>query len=224
MITFKDFFTFERNRSFWIQIIAMVATLIIVPIGVLCWLDFYTHHGEAVTVPGVKGKMWNQALHEIEANQLRALVVDSSYVKGQPTGCVLEQNPAGGAQVKEGRTVYLTINAKSAPTIAMPDVMDNSSLRQAEAKLRAMGFRLTDPVYVSGERDWVYSVKYNGREVRAGEKIPHEAMLTLCVGGGGMVAHNDSLGLDDEATESGPAAASTGSRHEEKAEVDESWF
>jgi hypothetical protein len=145
-------------------------------------------------------------------------------VKGQPTGCVLEQNPAGGAQVKEGRTVYLTITAKSAPTIAMPDVMDNSSLRQAEAKLRAMGFRLTDPVYVSGERDWVYSVKYNGREVRAGEKIPHEAMLTLCVGGGDMVAHNDSLGLDDDATDIDPAAASTGSRHEEKAEVDESWF
>jgi beta-lactam-binding protein with PASTA domain len=233
MITFKDFFTFERNRSFWIQIIAMVATLIIVPILVLCWLDFYTRHGEAVDVPNVKGKMWNQAIHEIEMNSLNAMVVDSSYVKGQPTGCVLEQNPVGGAQVKEGRTIYLTINAKSAPTIAMPDIMDNSSLRQAEAKLRAMGFRLTDPQYVSGERDWVYSVRYNGREVRAGEKIPHEAVLTLCVGNGGQVIERDSLGLDGDEDLTGTTGASSGSsstssssssHHQEKAEVDESWF
>jgi beta-lactam-binding protein with PASTA domain len=233
MITFKDFFTFRRNRSFWLQIIAMVAALIVVPFLVLCWLDVYTHHGEAVVVPGVKGKMWNRAIIEIEANQLHAMVVDSSYVKGQPTGCVLEQNPAGGAKVKEGRTVYLTINAKSAPTVTMPDIMDNSSLRQAEAKLRAMGFRLTAPQYVSGERDWVYSVRYNGREVRAGEKIPHEAQLTLCVGNGGMAIETDSLGLGDDAgysegtsagnTQSG--STSSGQTHrQEKTEVDDSWF
>ena len=29
--------------------------------------------------------------------------------------------------------------------------MDNSSLRQAEAKLRALGFKITEPEYISGE-------------------------------------------------------------------------
>ena len=36
--------------------------------------------------------------------------------------------------------------------------MDNSSLRQAEAKLRALGFKITEPEYISGEKDWVYSL------------------------------------------------------------------
>ncbi len=229
MITFKDFFTFRRNRSFWIQIIAMVATLVLVPVIALCWLDIWTHHGDSVTVPDVKGEMWHSACLQIEQSKLRALVVDSSYVKGKPAGCVLEQNPAGGAKVKDGRTIYLTINAKSVPTLAMPDIMDNSSLRQAEAKLRAMGFRLTDPQYVGGERDWVYSVKYNGREVRAGEKIPHEAVLTLCVGNGGMTVQADSLSADEDLYDVGSEPSSTESsssqrHHEEKAEVDESWF
>jgi hypothetical protein len=83
----------------------------------------------------------------------------------------------------------------------------------------------------------VYSVKYNGREVRAGEKIPHEALLTLCVGNGGMVIHSDSLGLEDgtgleestgaslSASSSASSSGSSNSRkHEDKAEVDESWF
>jgi hypothetical protein len=225
MITFKDYFTFRKNRAFWLQIAAMAATQVIVPFIVLCWLDVYTHHGEAVTVPSVKGQLWSRAFTEIEASKLRAMVVDSSYVKGKPTGCVLEQNPAGGAQVKEGRTVYLTINAKTVPTVTMPDVMDNSSLRQAEAKLRAMGFRLTEPQYVSGERDWVYSVKYNGREVRAGEKIPHEALLTLCVGGGDHIAHRDSTETDGEIyEETAPQNGGQQTTHEERAKVDESWF
>ena len=47
--------------------------------------------------------------------------------------------------------------------MSVPDIMDNSSLRQAEAKLRALGFRVTEPEYISGEKDWVYSVTYKGR-------------------------------------------------------------
>ena len=62
--------------------------------------------------------------------------------------------------------------------------MDNSSLRQAEAKLRALGFKITEPEYISGEKDWVYSIKYRGRDLKAGEKVPHEAVLTLTVGNG----------------------------------------
>ena len=41
--------------------------------------------------------------------KLKGLVIDSSYVKGVPDGMVLDQNPAGGARVKEGRTIYLTV-------------------------------------------------------------------------------------------------------------------
>ena len=104
-----------------------------------------------------------QAENEIYKQSLKAVAIDSSYVKGMPPGSILEQNPAGGSKVKEGRTVYLTINMDSAPKVSVPDIMDNSSLRQAEAKLRALGFRVTEPEYISGEKDWVYSVTYKGR-------------------------------------------------------------
>ena len=41
-------------------------------------------------------------------------------------------------RVKEGRIIYLTINAINIPLQAVPDVADNSSLRQAEARILAL--------------------------------------------------------------------------------------
>ena len=214
MVTFKEFFSFKNNRFFWLNLVAMIVIVIAVALGTLQWLDSYTRHGEAVVVPNVKGIDLRLAENELDKQSLKSIVIDSSYVKGIPPGAILEQNPAGGSKVKEGRTVYLTINADSAPQVAVPDIMDNSSLRQAEAKLRALGFKVTDPEYISGEKDWVYSIKYRGRTLQAGEKVPHEAVLTLCVGNG-----NDTMPEDSTMTEE--VSGTTG---DDTPVVDESWF
>lgn len=213
MVTFKDFFSFKNNRFFWLNLVIMVVVCIAAALGTLQWLDNYTRHGEAVVVPDVKGMNLRLAENELDKQSLKSIVIDSSYVKGVPPGAVLEQNPSGGSKVKEGRTVYLTINADSAPKVAIPDIMDNSSLRQAEAKLRALGFKLTEPEYITGEKDWVYSIKYRGHALKAGEKIPHEAVLTLCAGNG-----NDTMPEDSSLTEV------SGTVDGDKPIVDESWF
>ena len=144
------------------------------------------------------------------------LVIDSNYVKGVPAGMVLEQTPAAGARVKEGRTVYLTITTTSVPLIQLPDIIDNSSIRQAEAKLKSIGFKLTEPELVPGEQDWVYGIKYRGRELKSGDKVPNEALLTLCVGDTHL---RDSLAMDSTMIEINPMP-----QNEEKPEVDDSWF
>lgn len=213
MVTFKEFFSFKNNRFFWLNLIAMVVVFVAAALGTLQWLDGYTRHGEAVVVPDVKGMNLRLAENELDKQALKSIVIDSSYVKGMPPGSILEQNPSGGSKVKEGRTIYLTINADSAPKVAVPDIMDNSSLRQAEAKLRALGFKLTEPEYINGEKDWVYNIKYRGRNLKAGEKIPHEAVLTLCVGDG-----NETM------TEDSTMTTVSGTIDDDKPVVDESWF
>lgn len=213
MVTFKDFFSFKNNRFFWLNLAAMAVVFVAAPLVTLQWLDNYTHHGEAVVVPDVKGKNLRIAENELGKQSLKSIVIDSSYVKGIAPGAILEQNPAGGSKVKSGRTVYLTLNAASVPQVAIPDIMDNSSLRQAEAKLRALGFKVTEPEYINGEKDWVYSIKYRGRNLKAGEKIPHEAVLTLTVGNGNENLSKDSTLID-----------SSGTTDDDKPVVDESWF
>ena len=194
MISLKDFFSFKKNRAFWLNLIAMPIVVLAIIFGVLHWLDDYTHHGQSIIVPNVKGLPFKQAEAEFNKKNLKAVVIDSNFVKGMPAGAVLEQKPSSGAKVKTGRTVYLTINTAEMPRVAIPDIIDNSSYRQAEARLRALGFKLTAPEIISGEKDWVYAVKYMEKELTNGEKIPRESVLTLVIGNDEIKA--DSLNTD----------------------------
>ena len=126
---------------------------------------------------------------------LNCVVADSSYVKNLPAGCILDYSPTAGQRVKEGRMVYLTINALDIPLQEVPDVADNSSVRQAEARLLAAGFRLTNNDSIPGEKDWVYAVKYRGNSLEIGAKVPMGAILTLVIGNG-EEAPADSLQVD----------------------------
>ena len=153
-----------------------------------------------------------------ENKGLACVISDSTYVKDKPAGCILDYNPAAGQKVKEGRIIYLTINAINIPLQAVPDVADNSSLRQAEARILASGFKLNDIEYMAGEKDWVYGVKYQDRVLAMGEKVPMGATLTLMVGNGGEeMQEGDSLSADEGAE---PREVVTS----ESSAADESWF
>ena len=98
--------------------------------------------------------------------------------------------------VKPGRVVFVTVNAAHAMMLALPDLADNSSYRDAESKLRLMGFKVTAPKYTSGDRDWVYSIEAGGKPRKAGERIAVDIPLTLVIGDGRVFEEyngNDSL-------------------------------
>ena len=212
MITFKDFFSFKNNRFFWINIIAMILVVIVVIFGTLKWLDSYTRHGDAIEVPNVKNINVDEAEVMLNNRELSLVVIDSTYKKDLPAGTVLEQNPVPGSKIKKGRAIYVTINSDRVPLVAIPDIVDNSSLRQAEAKLKAMGFKLTEPQYISGEKDWVYGLSYRGRQLNTGDRVPREAILTLTAGNGSEAVEEDSTQIDEMGVDEG------------EAEVDKSWF
>lgn len=217
-MTIKEFFSFRQNKYFWANIIAMVVVVFVLIFVVLKGLDIYTRHGEAVVVPDVKGMGVEEAEKIFRNHGLTCIVSDSSYVKTLPAGSILEYNPAAGQKVKEGRTIYITINALNIPLQTVPDVADNSSLRQAEARILAAGFKLAEIQYVAGEKDWVYGVKYKGRQLSIGDKVPTGSVLTLMVGNGGALQQEaDSLGLDSTEEVAEPATS-------EKSASDESWF
>ena len=67
-----------------------------------------------------------------------------------------------------------------------------------------MGFKLSPVEYVDGERDWVYGVKYRGKNIFGGDRIPIDAELTLQVGSGSFgddslyVSGDDSISVMEE--------------------------
>ena len=214
IMTIKEFFSFRQNKYFWINILAMIAVVVLLMFGTLKGIDIYTHHGEAVVVPDVKGMTVAEAGAVFDSRGLACIVSDSTYVKDKPAGCILDYNPAAGQKVKEGRIIYLTINAINIPLQAVPDVADNSSMRQAQARLLAAGFKLSENEHIAGEKDWVYGVKYKGRTLTNGEKVPVGATLTLIVGDGGeLPQEGDSTAVE----------ATTPTSSKDSA-ADESWF
>lgn len=166
----------------WGNMLAMLLVVVLAIVGAWYFLSAYTHHGESIGVPNVVGHQESDARYLLESRGLRAIVVDSAYNKQKPAGCILEQTPSAGRKVKSGREIYLTINTERQPTMPLPDIADNSSLREAQAKLTAMGFKMGPVEYVAGDRDWVYGVKSRGRNVYAGERIPVDVPLVLQVG------------------------------------------
>lgn len=217
IMTVRGFFSFRENRFFWLNIIAMVVVLVLVVFGVIKGLDIYTRHGDAIVVPDVKGKSVLEAKQLLERADLKCVVTDSNYVSTLPAGCVLDYNPVAGQKVKRGHIIYLNINTLSVPLVNVPDVADNSSLRQAEARLLAAGFRISNVEEVDGEKDWVYGVKYNGQRLMIGEKVPVNSTLSLMVGSGEQAT--DSLEVDTKALEN-----NVPQKEKKSATEDDSWF
>lgn len=196
-MTFKEFFSLRKNSVLWLNLLAMVLVVVGLIYGVLAGLDAYTRHGQAVVVPDVKGMDVKEAAEVFRAKKLACAVVDSTYVKELRAGSILDYNPSAGQKVKEGRVIYLTINTLNIPLCQVPDVADNSSLRQAEARLLVSGFKLEKIDTVPGEKDWVYGVKYRERLLQMGEKVPTGASLVLMVGNGKDSLQVDSLQMMD---------------------------
>lgn len=101
-MTIKEFFSFRQNKYFWINILAMIAVVVLLMFGTLKGIDIYTHHGEAVVVPDVKGMTVAEAGAVFDSRGLACIVSDSTYVKDKTAGCILDYNPAAGQKVKEG--------------------------------------------------------------------------------------------------------------------------
>ena len=195
----KEFFGKFASGFLWGNILAMVLVVVALAFGVKYGLDVYTRHGEGIEVPKVEGMVYQNARALMEERGLYLVVTDSGYNKRLPANSILVQNPGPGMKVKQGHTIYVTVNSPSSPSFAIPDLVDNSSFREAEAKLTAIGFKLTPPQQVGGEKDWVYGILCRGRRVSTGDRISIDSPLTLLVGNGHYGAEEEIDYIGSEA-------------------------
>ncbi len=191
----KEIWSKIASHYVLLNVLGMAVVVVLLCIVVKFGLALYTHHGEGIEVPELKGMSYHRARLLLEEKNLNIVVSDSGYQKTLPADCVLAQTPGFGTKVKSGHTIYVTVNSPSSPTFAIPDIVDNSSFREAEAKLMAMGFRLTEPQKVVGEKDWVYGIICRGRRVSNGDRVAIDYPLTLMIGTGSY--DEDDAALDE---------------------------
>ena len=184
------------KNPFFINFVLMILVACAAIYGVMAWLDVYTRHNQAVVVPDVKGMTLENATSYFSSSNLRYNVIDSVFSKDVEPGAIVEVVPSVGSKVKEGRIVFVTINALTSRMAVIPEVED-LSFRQAYALLRSRGFSSVEIEYVAGDyKDLAVAVESDGRVLRQGEHALLNAPLVLKVSSGDPNFVPDSLALD----------------------------
>lgn len=145
-------------------------------------LGTITNHNKTIEVPDFTSMSLNEARHEAARLKLRTEVVDSIFVRKMEKGAVYSQNPKAGSRVKKGRRILLTINAKNAKKVSMPNLV-GYSMRQAKAELSSKGLALGKLIYVNDiATNNVLRQIYRNREIRPGRQIETGSEIDLEVG------------------------------------------
>ncbi len=184
------------------NILLMIAAGFVLVIIVLFFLSIYTKHDESVVVPAVKGLQVEDAEGILKDANLQYEVVDSIFTTGGVPGAITEQTPKEQSKVKEGRTIFLTIQAKGIQMVAIPELKDYSR-RQAEAQLNSLGFdKIIIDEVPSAYAGIVISVSYKGQTLSPNQKIPKGSTLRMTVGAGGEVLEDSIPDADTNIDES----------------------
>lgn len=182
--SYMNFLRFLFSKIFWKNIGIMLFTTVVLIWGVLFILKIYTHHGESITVPDLKGFSLEDAEQQLQRLDLRYQVWDSSYNADLPPKAVIDQRPKANEKVKEKRRIYLTLNAENPPEVPLPDIID-ASLRNAIIQLESKGLKVGKKEYVPDlAKNAILDIKVNGVSVNTGKKVPKGTKVDLVLGDG----------------------------------------
>lgn len=124
-------------KNLFFALLVSIALFLLVDYGI----QWYTKHGETVTVPSLVGKTKKEAIQLITEANLVPIIQDSVYSDSFPKLAITDQDPEKNRIVKENRKVYLTINSLPKPKVRMPKLIDKS-LSLAKAILTNTGLKL----------------------------------------------------------------------------------
>ncbi|MFR9495600.1 MAG: PASTA domain-containing protein [Rikenellaceae bacterium] len=170
--------TILKNLAF------IAVTIILAAIAAHFLLRAGTRHGTRRTVPEFKGISLREAQQLAAENDLAIYINDSLYVSEYAGGTVLDQLPAGGVEVKPGRTIYVVINAFGERMVEMPYVAGRS-LRQAKNMLDVAGLEIDKINYTHDmATNYVLEQSYDGARITSSTKreVPMGSGVVLKVG------------------------------------------
>src|SRR5579871_3894810 len=117
------------RKTFLFNLAIVLLLFVLLYTSFFAALHWLTKHGEEVVIPDVRGKSVSQAISQLKAMHFE-VYVDSTYEPAFKPFTVLKQVPDTASIVKEGRTVFLTVNMLMPPFIPMPSLV-NLSFRSA---------------------------------------------------------------------------------------------
>ncbi|GAA4111870.1 PASTA domain-containing protein [Aquimarina addita] len=178
----KNLFRFIWSKMFLIQLVIAVALTAIFCFVALQWLNSSTNHDQRIVVPSLSKKTLDEVATILEDKSLRFEVQDSTnFNPDYPKYSVIEQNPVAGNMVKENRKIYVTLNPSGYRKVEVPNVVMRTQ-RQAEPKLKALGFKIGTITKVPDMSSLVLELRYKGKKIKPGDKLTKTSTIDLVVG------------------------------------------
>jgi beta-lactam-binding protein with PASTA domain len=187
--TYKNKFMSIRNylssRVFFLQVLAAIAILAVLSYLFMHWLTFTTDHGHEIMVPDLAKLTEEQVEDKLDELDLDYVLLDSvDYNSDFPKYSVVEQDPLPGAKVKEGRKIYIKINASGFSSVRIPDLIEKT-YREAVPTLRALGLEEGTITYIPNlGKDMVLEMRFKGRNIKAGDRVLKSSKIDLVLGDG----------------------------------------
>lgn len=128
---------FLRGRRF-LTVVGSLVGLFVLMNYIL--LPAYVWHGGTLAVPNATGMPFDTARALLDNDGLQTVQAETRPDPDNPVGTVINQNPQGGAVVKHGRRVYLTISGGEAQ-VSVPSLRGRST-REAKFALERYGLKL----------------------------------------------------------------------------------
>lgn len=179
-----EFLRFLKSKTFGKHLLIAIASFIVFIWLVFFILKIYTHHGQALLVPDFTGLNKVEAMELADDKDLTIELADSVYIKGRIKGTVVDQNPRPDFKVKEGRTIFLTINAFNQAKVPIPNTV-GVSYRQAKVSLESAGLKVGRLIYRPDPmKNYVIEQRKDGSIIEPGTMIPKESKVDLVLGKG----------------------------------------
>lgn len=192
-MSWKKFLT---SPSFFKNAALALVIIIVFVVGVMKFLSVATNHGEEIPVPNLSKMSVEKAEERLNDIDLEFHLLDTmDYNPAYPPYSIVEQDPLAGVTVKDGRKVYVKINAGGYSRVVLPEMVQKT-YRQALSTLRALGLQEGDVKYVEYmAKDVVLEVKQNGKKLKAGDRILKSSKVDFVLGDG-------KTGYQEEETDS----------------------
>ncbi|MDC0249685.1 PASTA domain-containing protein [Flavobacteriales bacterium] len=173
-----------KERSLYKNLVLALVALVLLFLGWLRYLNYYTLHDKFIKVPDFNNIQITKLDSIVEANNIRYVIIDSTFDKNRSKGIVINQDPEPLTDVKRNRKIYLTINSLQSRKVDFPNVFD-LTLRQAVRKLEKIGLEVGNLEYRSNiATNKVLGFKVNGISINIGQELYHGTVVDLVVGKG----------------------------------------
>ena len=181
----KTLFKKYLNKILLYNILIALAVIVVLLFIIQSGLQTYTRHEQSVTVPDVRGIAFEEVKGILNKKNLDWQIIDSVFDKTKPALSVVDQNPKANSKVKEGRTIYVTINATKAPTTELPDLIGRSSLKYAKMQLESYGLKVGELIYKPDPHlNAVIGMLVNGKNVTKKMRVPQGTVIDVVLGDG----------------------------------------